>query len=49
MIGIYESAGFNLAGEFDYDSINDDFIIDLDYHGRSRFNLTYCNLIFKKN
>ena len=49
MIGIYESAGFNLAGEFDYDSINDDFIIDLDYHGRSRFNLTYCNLVFKKN
>jgi hypothetical protein len=49
MIEIYESAGFKMIGEFDYESINDNFIIDIDYHGRSRFNLTYCNLIFKKN
>ena len=49
MINIYESAGFKLIGEFDYSSIDEDFIIDLDYHGKSRFNLAYCNLIFKKN
>jgi hypothetical protein len=49
MIRIYESAGFKMIGEFDYDSIDKDFIIDLEYHGRSRFNLVYCNLIFKKN
>ena len=49
MIEIYESAGFNMIGEFDYNSINDDFIINLDYHGRSRFDLAYCNIIFKKN
>jgi hypothetical protein len=49
MIEIYESEGFNLIGEFDYESINNDFVIDLNYHGKSRFDLTYCNLIFKKN
>jgi hypothetical protein len=49
MIEIYESAGFKTIDEFDYGSVNNDFIIDLDYNGESRFNLTYCNLIFKKD
>ena len=48
MIKIYESKGFKLIGDFNYNSINDDFVIDLEYHGISRFNLTYCNIIFKK-
>jgi hypothetical protein len=49
MIEIYESAGFKMIGEFDYNSINQDFTINIDYHGKFRFDLSYCNLIFIKN
>ena len=48
MIRIYELAGFKIIGDFDYKSIDDEFTIDLEYHGISRFNLSYCNLIFQK-
>lgn len=48
MIKIYEDRGLKLIGDFNYDTINDEFVIDLEYHGISRFNLTYCNIIFKK-
>ena len=48
MIDIYESKGFKLIGDFDYGSLNDEYVIDLEYHGISRFNLTYSNIIFKK-
>jgi hypothetical protein len=48
MIDIYESKGFKLIGDFDYNSLNEEYVIDLEYHGISRFNLAYSNLIFKK-
>ena len=48
MIRIYESAGFKLIGDFNYDTLNEDFDINVDYHGISQFKVTYCNLIFKK-
>ena len=49
MIEIYESSGFKMIGEFDYNSINEDFTINIDYHGKFRFDLSYCNLIFIKD
>jgi hypothetical protein len=48
MIRIYESSGFKLIGDFNYDTLNEDFNINVDYHGISQFKVTYCNLIFKK-
>ena len=48
MIKIYETAGFKLIGDFDYESMEEDFTIDLEYHGIERLNLSYCNLIFQK-
>lgn len=48
IIEIFNKVGFDLISEFDYSSIDDDFKIDLDYHGKFRLNLYYCNLVFKK-
>ena len=48
MIKIYESKGFKMIGDFDYNSLDENFYIDIDYKGISKFKLTYCNLIFQK-
>ena len=48
MIKIYESAGFKLIGDFNHDSLNEDFDIDVDYHGISKFKITYSKIIFTK-
>jgi hypothetical protein len=48
IINIFEKNNLILTTEFDYDSLEKNFNIDLDYHNRFRINLNYCNLTFQK-
>jgi len=48
IIEIFNSNGFKLISNFDYDSLNDDCSINLNYYGRSMIKLVYCNLTFQK-
>jgi hypothetical protein len=49
IIKTFELNGFKLIGDFNYDSMDKECTIQLEYHGKSVFEITYCSLIFKKN
>lgn len=48
IIEIFEKQNFKLTSTFDYDSIEPEHEIHLDYHGKCNMILNYCSLIFKK-
>lgn len=48
IIKIFEDNNLKLISSFNYDSLDGNFEIDLNYHNRFRIILNYCNLVFKK-
>jgi hypothetical protein len=48
IINIFNRNDLHLICDFDYDSLDENFNINLNYHNRFMINLNYCNLVFQK-